>query len=572
MSVPRCVAWRCLVNGLALAGLFAVVAGCGDDGDGRGGDVTGDAHTSPGLDAAADPGVYPRRDAGTDVRADARADARAGRGTDSGADASGGANGNGTGGANGAGTGGGAAGTGGEQDAGENPDAAPGEEQFDTVYDVGPGQSYADPSEVPWESQSPGTLVRIHYRSEPYATKWVINTTGTQDKPVVIRGVPEEGGGALPVITGQDAVTRAELSYWNEVRSAIKVGGSNLPTDEEVPAHVRIENLEIRSARPPYQFTDDSGDRQTYAENAAAIHVEIGDHITIAGCILRDSGNGFFAGHQTSNLLLEGNHIYDNGIEGSGYHHNNYTESFGITFQYNRFGPLRDGCLGNNLKDRSAGTIIRYNWIESGNRQLDLVDSDYREFVDDSSYDETFVYGNVLIEPDGAGNSQVVHYGGDGDDESLYRKGTLYFYNNTVVSTRSGNTTLIRLSTNDVTADIRNNIIYTSAGGGNLAVCNGTGIVDLTANWLSAGWRQTHESSVQGAFTVGDNLEGAEPGFEDAATGDYALALGSPCSGAAGDLASRVLPAHDVTRQYVRHQSSDSRPDRQALSIGALGP
>ncbi|WP_419641612.1 hypothetical protein, partial [Thiolapillus sp.] len=63
------------------------------------------------------------------------------------------------------------------------------------------------------------------------------------------------------------------------------------------------------------------------------------------------------------------------------------------------------------------------------------------------------MYGNVLIEPDGAGNSQMVHYGGDSGDsgdsgnESIYRKGTLYFYHNTVVSTRDGNTTLVRLST-----------------------------------------------------------------------------------------------------------------------------
>src|SRR3970282_1976293 len=140
------------------------------------------------------------------------------------------------------------------------------------------------------------------------------------------------------------------------------------------------------------------------------------------------------------------------------YEHNNYTEAAGIVFQFNRFGPLCTGCDGNNLKDRSAGTVIRYNWIEGGNRQLDLVDSDV--LYTDPAYATTFVYGNVLIEPDGAGNRQIVHYGGDGGDEAVYRKGTLHFYANTVVSTRAGNTTLFRLSSPDESADCRNNVLY----------------------------------------------------------------------------------------------------------------
>ena len=36
---------------------------------------------------------------------------------------------------------------------------------------------------------------------------------------------------------------------------------------------------------------------------------------------------------------------------------------------------IRSGCRGNNLKDRSAGTIIRYNWIEAGNGRLAILDN-----------------------------------------------------------------------------------------------------------------------------------------------------------------------------------------------------
>ena len=41
------------------------------------------------------------------------------------------------------------------------------------------------------------------------------------------------------------------------------------------------------------------------------------------------------------NILVEANYIHDNGNPGSIYEHNNYTAAIGITFQYNRFGPLR---------------------------------------------------------------------------------------------------------------------------------------------------------------------------------------------------------------------------------------
>jgi hypothetical protein len=63
-----------------------------------------------------------------------------------------------------------------------------------------------------------------------------------------------------------------------------------------------------------------------------------------------------------------------------------------MVYQFNHFGPLRANCPGNNLKDRSAGTVIRYNWIEGGNRQLDLVDAeDSAELRNHPSYSRTLM-------------------------------------------------------------------------------------------------------------------------------------------------------------------------------------
>ncbi len=438
-------------------------------------------------------------------------------------------------------------------------------------YHVGPGQALAAIGEVPWASLGPGDRVFIHWRASPYQEKWVINRRGTASQPIFVRGVPGPAG-QRPVIDGNGATTAAGLNFWNEERGVIKIGGSNTPPDG-LPGHIVIEGLEIRSGRPPFTFVNDGGATQTYANNAAAIYVEKAEDLVIRDCVLRDSGNGLFIGvfgNQTRNVLLEGNYFYDNGIVGSAFEHNTYTEALGIIYQYNHFGPLRNGADGNNLKDRSAGLVVRYNWIESGNRQLDLVESGSLSVIGDPTYRETFVYGNVLIEPDGAGNSQIVHYGGDGGDTTAYRKGALYFFHNTVVSTRSGNTTLLRLSTSDESADVRNNILYVTATGNRLALMNADGTLDLSHNWTKPGWVASHGALTGVIHDDGTGLTGTEPGFVDQAGQDFGITPGSAAEDAGGALHPSTLPIHLPVRHYYLHQGSIPRPVDAPIDLGAF--
>jgi len=444
---------------------------------------------------------------------------------------------------------------------------------YATDYVVGTDTGMlASISDVPWESLIAGDRVLIHWRATSYKEKWVICRSGTAESPIMVSGVPGPSG-QLPVIDGSGAVTRTALSFWNESRGVIKIGGASIPADT-LPAHIVIENLDIRSGRPPHTFTNDSGGIETYADNAAAIYVEKAENLTIRNCILRDSGNGLFVGANgglTKDILIERNWIYDNGIEGSYYQHNTYTAAIGITYQFNRMGRLRKDCGGNNLKDRSAGLVVRYNWIEDGNRQLDLVDAeDSAVLVNHPSYTTTFVYGNILIESDGEGNSQILHYGGDSGTTADYRKGTLHFFHNTVVSTRSGNTTLMRLSTNDEHADVRNNIIYTTAAGSRLAMLSESGVMDLRTNWLMDGWVYSHSSFSGSIVDHGTNIEGTDPGFHIFSTQDYSLNPGGPCENAGGALSAAVLPGHNPTSQYSRHQRASVRPEDGAPDIGAF--
>ncbi|WP_114903715.1 T9SS type A sorting domain-containing protein [Kordia sp. SMS9] len=443
---------------------------------------------------------------------------------------------------------------------------------YATDYHVGPGQPLANIAEVPWDALQAGDKVYIHWKSTPYYEKWVINAQGTAQNRIEIIGVNGPSG-QKPIIDGNGAVTPTNLNYWNEVRGLIKIGGSSIPADG-LPSYITIENLELKSARPAYNFTTDNGQTDTYASNAASIYIEKGAHITIRNCNIHDSGNGIFIGAnngQSNNILIANNYIYDNGIVGSFFEHNTYTEALGITYEYNRFGPLRAGATGNNLKDRSAGLVVRYNWIESGNRQLDLVESGTSELYSDPSYSSTYVYGNILIEPDGAGNSQILHYGGDSGTTSRYRKGNLYFYNNTVISTRNSNTTLARLSTQDETIHAFNNVIYTSNNGSSMAMTNANGTLNLNHNWIKTNWVNSHSGSVPGTVNdQGNNLAGSDPLFVDFANQDFNLLDTSPLIDTGSAIPAIHLPNHNVLNEYVMHTNSIVKQIINTLDIGAL--
>jgi hypothetical protein len=438
------------------------------------------------------------------------------------------------------------------------------------TYEVGPGRPYATPSAVPWESLQPGDLVLIYWRSTPYRDKWVICRQGTAVAPITVRGVAGPAG-ERPIVDGNGATTRLALDYWGEERSVIKIGGASIPADT-MPKYIVVEGLDVRSGRPPYTFTGDGGANGSYVNNAAAVWIEKGENITVRNNVLHDAGNGLFVSSAepniSRNILIEANYIYDNGNTNSLFEHNTYTEALGITYQLNRFGPLRTGALGNNLKDRSAGLVVRYNWIEGGNRQLDLVETDSATIENDPSYRVTHVYGNVLIEPAAAGNRQIVHYGGDNGGTSAYRKGMLHFHQNTLVSTRTDRTTLFRLSTNDEHADARNNIFYPAAHtGSNLSLLDDTGILNITHNWFKAGYVGGF-SGVSGAITDdGTSVIGNSPGFISDASQDFRLSQTSDAVNEGTSLASGALP---VLFEYVKHLGSQARPNDGVPDLGAF--
>ncbi len=436
------------------------------------------------------------------------------------------------------------------------------------THEVGPGKTYSSIGAVPWASLNPGDQVLIHWRPEPYREKWCINRSGTASAPIFIRGV-QGANGKLPLIEADGAVTPPNHSFWNEERGLVKVGGANFG-DAGVPAYITIEALELRGAMQGSHYFDLLGRRIPYSDNAAGIYVERGSNITIRYCYIHHNGNGIFVGstnaYPSRDILIERSAIHINGLPGDGTHHNVYTSAINTTFQYNWL-VIAPGEQSNNIKDRSANLVVRYNWIEGGNRQLDLVDSDAADVRQAASYHDTRVYGNTIVEYQGYDNSQIVHFGGDSGNLAQYRLRYLFFYNNTVISGKQQQITLVRLSAPQAVADIRNNIVWSPFA--KVAILYDMGTAELRNNWISDGWIN-REGGNAAVLNAGGNIGGYYPMFTDVVSLNVRPAAGAPVINAGGALNPLIGAGHDVTLEYARHFSGQSRLNDGRIDIGAF--
>ena len=291
------------------------------------------------------------------------------------------------------------------------------------IIEVGPGSTFSHLRQVKWDKLKPGDEVIIKAKKEPYREKIIVKRSGTRKRPIRITGVPDAEG-HLPVIDGFDAVhfdARTEVGLAR--RAIIIVGGSNAQGQADF---VIIRNLELRNANNT-NFFYQNGQRVKYADNGAGVYVQRGKNVVVKGCRIHSCCMGVQTAYypEVNNFALIGNIIYDNGdFTRNHWAHNVYLSAGKSLVEFNRFGELVSD--GNNIKDRSGLTIIRYNWIEGGmSRQIDLVETKKYPSAD------AYVYGNVIISGKKTKNPKMVLFGGDAGKYSS-RNGTLYFFNNTV--------------------------------------------------------------------------------------------------------------------------------------------
>lgn len=253
------------------------------------------------------------------------------------------------------------------------------------VVDIGPGQAYTSLGEFSFESLGAGDVVNIHYRAEPYREKLRLRAQGTPAAPMVIRGVLGPNG-ERPVLDGINATTRKTDTYSYEPLQdfglVIIYRGDGDPYGYK-PHDIVLEGIELRNAEQGAgnTFTDANGASRSWVENASGLWALGVENLVIRNCAVHNCGNGLFITSkgdeqtQSRNILVEGCEIYGNSVPGRFFEHNIYTEAPNTTFQYNYLGPVREQAQGGNLKERSARTIIRYNWIQGGQRLIDIVEA-----------------------------------------------------------------------------------------------------------------------------------------------------------------------------------------------------
>ena len=358
---------------------------------------------------------------------------------------------------------------------------------YAVVFSVGPGKTYEHIYQAPLDRLNPGDIVKIYYRAEPYREKFIIRRSGTKRAPITIMGI-SSAGGKRPVIEGTNAIQHQKDLRHDKGRYLIKIGGKS-------PGNfVVIRNLHLRNANNSHYHLSDEGETKKYSDNAAGIFVFWGRHVTISNCIIQSNGNGILSNHspKVSHTVIRNCIIFDNGNfvnPGSSQQHNVYLQGKLTTVEFSRFGSTHSN--GQIIKDRGLSTVIRYNWIEGGpNRQLDLVEfKGYRRA-------DAFVYGNVIIQGKKIINNQMINFGGDG---GISRSGTLYFFNNTVVS-KSARTLFIRSGFSDITFFLINNAFI-----GNGKLWNGKGWLLGHNNWFYKG--------IKGPFGSVTAIRGHDPNF-----------------------------------------------------------
>ncbi len=433
-------------------------------------------------------------------------------------------------------------------------------------YHVGPGQPLASLAQVPWTTLTAGAKVYVHWSPTAYKQKVLISGRGTPDQPILVEGVAGPNGD-LPVIDGTGAVASAASKYtpyFGDVmeRSIIGIARNSTQASSFKPGYIVISGLELtmtgpKTPMPTYTKTD--GTTASYYSSGGAIYIYGGEHVVIRDCMIHDTPNGIVTACESAessvsrDITVEHCLLYNAG-KGGQYNGNNLmTEGVGLTLQFNRLGRGLNPNDNANINDHSAGTVIRYNWIEGGAKLVDLIEPNGSPTIvsSDPSFAVSHVYGNVLVNgkgDSGTDGSNLVRYGGYYGSQSVFRKGTLHFHHNTVVvdSTR-WQTNVFDVSLAASTVLVNNNVIHHakfSANGGPFTLISSGRAITLGRNWIRTGY------TVNGTATGGTALvlTGTTPGFMNLAGQDFHPAAGSALIDAAQTLPAGALP---VDFQYV---------------------
>lgn len=268
------------------------------------------------------------------------------------------------------------------------------------VFKVGPGQTYARPSEVAKIAKD-GDVVEIAagvYRGD--VAVW-------RQNHLTLRGV---GGRAHLASDGRAADGKA---IW-----VIK-------GQDTTVAHIEFSGATVPDG------------------NGAGIRPE-GSGLVIRDCYFHDNENGILGG--AGDIVIERSEFFRNG-SGDGRTHNIYigdrVHRFTLRYSYSH-----GARIGHNVKSRARENHIEYNRI------MDEVDGRASYIIDMPNGGTAYVIGNLIQQGPQAENLTIVSYGAEG---LIRKRNEIYFINNTVVND-APNGTFVRVADGTRRTAVVNNL------------------------------------------------------------------------------------------------------------------
>jgi hypothetical protein len=457
-----------------------------------------------------------------------------------------------------------------------------------TTYEVGTGKPYANPRDVPWQNLAACDQVLINYRAQPYNDIVMLGARGASNKWIVVRGVPGPNG-ERPVFDGNNAVSPTDKGINNFVDGAGMIivakptgGAFNYAADYK-PGYLHITGLKFQNVRPPALYTPAAGGApRAWDRFVAGISVVPAENLAITDNEFTANSIGLFVNSvneqygQSSRLTVARNYFHGNGIAGDAGLHNAYTEAVGTIYESNYFGPPIAGTAGDNIKERSAGLVMRYNYIEGGVNLIAMRDPESNWQYEAAQVDsfgvrlvtQAYVYANILVarEPTVYGEASNILGVGDGaayGTGAQVREGQLHFYANKVLSwndysqyhTESVPLFAMLNVRSPITVVARNNLFYTQPKTAGAAVAPFSifyyqGAADFESNWVNRFQLTQATGSGTDGLAVGTRFTGAglgglaqssaDPRFVNLAAGNYASVAGSPFLGLTAGLPDAV--------------------------------
>jgi len=354
-----------------------------------------------------------------------------------------------------------------------------------TTYNVGPGQTYTNLNGVPWLSLKAGDVVNIYYSPTPYATIIAMTAMGTANAPITINGVTDASC-HRPVLTGMNAVIANDAQasgYWTKSPGMSFLGfglinfcfSGYAPSGLSYsPSYLNIQNLEITGAVSGNSYMGPSGATAWHA--SYGIYAVEFSNVNIQNNYIHDNDGGVFFNAQdiprtSTYVTMRSNILTNNGTPNNALNHSIYGQGYRTLYEGNYLGQEISSASGSTLKDRSSGTVIRYNYIVSSARAIDLVDSESSPtVVNDPLYNYAWVYGNVIVDDFSLPLNSVdlIHWGGDSGVPSNYRNGTLFAYYNTIILSHTSeyvDVGIFDMPTTAQTTQANSNVFYGIYGG-----------------------------------------------------------------------------------------------------------